>query len=137
MTDFAWLIEAPGTNYLGAREIGHLYDFYWTKDHNAALRFFNAKQADMVMMVAKRLCPELFAFAVNLGEARPVEHGWFAQPTPPAEVTEAIKTVVDGYDAYLNEFTFDPKSIAKDIAAIKILRAELDRREASHERKEP
>lgn len=85
MTDFAWLIEAPGQNYLGTREIAYYPEFHWTKDHNAALRFISKEQADGVMMVVRRVCPELFAFAVNLGDARPVEHGWIAaKPTPEA-----------------------------------------------------
>jgi len=76
MTNFAWLIEAPGAHYLGTREIAHFPEFYWTMDHAQATRFYSREQADGVMMAVRRLDPEMFAFAVNLGDARPVEHGW-------------------------------------------------------------
>jgi hypothetical protein len=85
---FAWLIEAPGQNYLGAREISHYREFYWTADHNKALRFFSQEQADAAMMAMRQINPKLWAFAVNLGEAKPVEHGWFAKPSP--SITEAV-----------------------------------------------
>ncbi len=75
MNDFAWLIEAPGQNYLGARKLSK-YEFYWTKDHLKALRFYNQEQADLTMMAVRESEPELFAFAVNLGDATPVEHAW-------------------------------------------------------------
>lgn len=75
MTGFAWLIEAPGQNYLGVRELtGH--KFYWTKDHDAALRLSSEEQADGVMMAVRQLNPDLFGFAVTLGEAKPVKHNW-------------------------------------------------------------
>jgi hypothetical protein len=76
MTDFAWLIEAPGQNYLEAVEIGHCPYFRWTVDHTKAIRFYSQEQADRVMMAVRALDAALFAFAANLGEARPVEHGW-------------------------------------------------------------
>jgi len=76
--EFAWLIEAPGQNYLGIRKIGHSHDFYWTDDHTKALRFHSQEQADAAMMAVRQLAPYLWAFAANLGEARPVEHGWIA-----------------------------------------------------------
>lgn len=76
MTEFAWLIEAPGPRYLGTREIGHYPEFFWTDDTNAATRFMAAWQADGVMMAVRRMEPALFAFAVNLGDARPTEHGY-------------------------------------------------------------
>ena len=78
MTAFAWLIEAPGQRYLGTRDIGHYPDFYWTPNANRATRFYSSAQADGVMMAVRRMDPKLFAFAANLGEARPVEHGWIA-----------------------------------------------------------
>lgn len=76
MADFGWLIEAPGARYLGTREIGHFPEFFWTTDHALATRFLSEQQADGVMMAVRRMDPALFAFAVNLGDARPVEHGW-------------------------------------------------------------
>lgn len=76
MTDFAWLIEAPGQNYLAVRVIAKVSEFHWSKDHNKALRFYNHDQADAVMMAVRNLEKELFGFALTLGEARPIEHGW-------------------------------------------------------------
>lgn len=73
---FAWLIEAPGPNYLGTRDFGHYPEFYWTRDHTKATRFCSKAQADGVMMAVRQLSPALFAFAISLGEALPVEHGW-------------------------------------------------------------
>ncbi len=68
----AWLIEAPGLNYLGARDRA----FFWTKDHAKALRFYSKEQADGAMMAIRELVPKLFGFAYTLGDASPVEHGW-------------------------------------------------------------
>jgi hypothetical protein len=76
MSDFAWVIEAPGQNYLATQTIGHDPRFFWTKDPAKALRFISADQAYGVMMAVRKLAHELWAFAINLGEARPVEHGW-------------------------------------------------------------
>lgn len=76
MTDFAWLVEAPGQNYLGVREIGHHPEFYWTRDANKALRFWTKEQADLTAMAVRRMEPKLWGFAVTLGEAWPREHGW-------------------------------------------------------------
>lgn len=91
MTQFIWLIEAPGQNYLGTREIGHFPQFYWTSDANKALRFMSKEQADGVMMAVRRLEPSLWAFAVNLGDAWPREHGWLyeARPAPAVENSRA------------------------------------------------
>jgi hypothetical protein len=75
-TNFSWLIEAPGQNYLGTRDIGHYPEFYWTNNPHKATRFHSQAQADGVMMAVRQAVPDLWAFAVNLGEARPVEHGW-------------------------------------------------------------
>lgn len=74
-THFCWLIEAPGAHYLAARKLA-VHEFFWTKDHNRALRFFSAEHADLTMMAVRALAPALFEFARTLGEARPVEHGW-------------------------------------------------------------
>lgn len=67
--EVAWLIEAPGQNYLGVSTLGGEHRFHWTKDHAKALRFWTRMQADDVMMAVRALNPGLFAFAVNLGEA--------------------------------------------------------------------
>jgi hypothetical protein len=77
MTDFAWLIEAPGPHYLGTRTLG-VHEFFWTTDASRAVRFVSREAADGVMMAVRHMAPALFAFAVTLGDARPVEHGWIA-----------------------------------------------------------
>ena len=77
MTDFAWLIEAPGPHYLATRTLG-INEFFWTPDANKAVRFVSLDAADGVMMGVRQMNPALFAFAVTLGDARPVEHGWAA-----------------------------------------------------------
>jgi len=74
-TQFCWLVEAPGQHYLAARQLAG-YRFYWTQNHDDALRFFSREQADMVMMSVRELAPKLFWFAENLTDARPVEHAW-------------------------------------------------------------
>lgn len=74
-TSFSWLIEAPGQNYLGARRLGRS-EFYWTPDHAKALRFWSKEQADQTMMAVREATPALFAFAANLGDARPRQHCW-------------------------------------------------------------
>lgn len=74
--NFAWLIEAPGNNYLGARNIAHTPEFYWTKDHNKALNFCSAEQANDTMMAIRALSPTLFEFARTLGDAMVTEYGW-------------------------------------------------------------
>lgn len=79
MTDFRWLIEAPGPRYLAARKLGN-YEFHWTQDHNAAIAFRSEAQADMTMMAIRDLAPELFAFERTIGNAKAVEHGWMDQP---------------------------------------------------------
>jgi hypothetical protein len=75
MTDFRWLIEAPGLRYLAARKVGN-YEFHWTQDHNEALAFRDEAQADMTMMAIRQLAPQLFGFEVTIGNAKAVEHGW-------------------------------------------------------------
>lgn len=84
MTDFAWLIEAPGPMYMTVKEIGHVHRFEWVDDPNGAIRFFNRPHADAVMMAVRESEPELFAFARNLREARPVEHGFILADEPTA-----------------------------------------------------
>jgi hypothetical protein len=86
-TQFAWLIEAPGARYLGARHLGR-YEFFWTEDHAKALRFHDETQADLTMMTVRDLKPDLFAFAALLGDAKAVEHGWIvsvAETVAPSE----------------------------------------------------
>lgn len=74
---FAWLIEAPGQQYLSART-RPWPSFTWTKDHNAALRFQSQEQADSTMEAIRGLEPGLFGFRDTLGPARAVEHGWLS-----------------------------------------------------------
>ena len=76
-TEYAWLIEAPGPHYLAAREMGG-WTFYWTKEHDKAIRFHSQQQADAVMMAVRALNAGLFEFARTLTDAKPVEHGWMA-----------------------------------------------------------
>jgi hypothetical protein len=70
-----WLIEAVGPFYLSVRELGR-YEFFWTRDHDAALRFYSEAQADTAMFAIRELSPGLFAFAGNLEDPRPVAHQW-------------------------------------------------------------
>ena len=76
MSDYRWLIEAPGTKYLAVREIAHSHTFHWSGEHDKALHFRTEAQADGLMMAVRQLAPELFGFAVTLGDARAVEHAW-------------------------------------------------------------
>jgi len=82
MTDFKWLIEAPGQQYLTACKIGSSYTFKWTKDHMKAIRFLNEEQADLIMMSVRELDKDLFGFAVTLGDAKAVLHGWLSDYIP-------------------------------------------------------
>jgi hypothetical protein len=72
VTEFAWLIEAPGQYYLEANA-GY---FGWTNDANKALRFYSSAQANKFLEAFMRVKPDLFAFAKLLSDARAVEHGW-------------------------------------------------------------
>lgn len=86
MTDFCWLIEAPGANYLAVRKAPGDYrgEFFWTSDPNRALRFFDKEQADLSSTAIRALHPDLWGFAGTLGEAWPREHGWLdAHPKQP------------------------------------------------------
>ena len=76
MPETAWVIEAPGPNYLEARKLGSQYEFHWTKDSTNALRFFTSRQADMTLMAVREASPKLFAFSALLGDAKAAEHGW-------------------------------------------------------------
>jgi hypothetical protein len=84
MSEFAWLIEAPGHNHLAYRYLGK-HEFYWTDDPNKALRFYSSQQADGVMMALREMFPPLFGFALTLGDARVIEHGWSDLPSPPTQ----------------------------------------------------
>ena len=91
MSDFAWVIEAPGPRYLAVQRLKMSDNFGWTTDHNKALRFYSQEQADALMMAVRQMDREigglknhnqlvsgaLFAFETTLGNAKPVEHGWF------------------------------------------------------------
>lgn len=72
--EFRWLIEAPGEYVLTVRNIGHHHRFHWSINPEEAIRFETAGQADAVMMAVRNMSPELFAFAVLLGDARAREH---------------------------------------------------------------
>jgi NDP-sugar pyrophosphorylase family protein len=80
MTEFAWLIEAPGPNYLAARKVTTSYDFVWNTDANSAIRFYSEQQADMTMMAIRQLSPHLFGFECTVGNAKATEHGWLTEP---------------------------------------------------------
>lgn len=82
MTDFAWLIEAPGPRYLAARKVTTSHDFVWHADAALAVRFHSEDQADLVMMAVRQLAPDLFGFERTLGNAKPVEHGWIDGRSP-------------------------------------------------------
>lgn len=81
MTDFRWLIEAPGPKYLAVQRLSGSDNFEWTSDHDKALAFRSQDQAEALMMAVRQIdrgfCKgALFGFEASLGNARPVEHGW-------------------------------------------------------------
>lgn len=83
MTDFRWLIEAPGPKYLAVQKLHASDNFEWTADHNKALAFRSEQQADELMMAVRQMDRQingfdkgLFGFECSLGNAKPVEHGW-------------------------------------------------------------
>ena len=76
MSEFVWLIEAPGPQYLRTRNIGHYPDFAWTNDASKAIRLYSKEQADGLMMAIRPLVPALFAFELTLGNAQVREHAW-------------------------------------------------------------
>ena len=88
MSDFHWLIEAPGQKYLAVQRLSQSDNFGWTSDHNAALAFRSEDQADALMLVVRQLERELrslrgstfssslFGFEASLGNAKAVEHAW-------------------------------------------------------------
>ena len=73
--DYKWVIEAPGTHYLTATQVGG-ESFYWAAAHISAIRFESEDTANAVMMAIRALAPHLFAFENTLGNARAVEHAW-------------------------------------------------------------
>jgi hypothetical protein len=73
---YAWLIEAPGLRYLASRTVGSSKEFFWTQDHDRAIRFRSGAECDGVMMAIRQLSPALFGFEVTIGDAKAVEHGW-------------------------------------------------------------
>jgi hypothetical protein len=91
MTDFAWLIEAPGARYLAVRQLSsNKPDFTWTMDANKALRFWSKEQADLTAGGVRALQPDLWGFALTLGEAWPREHGFVSLPTSERKPTKML-----------------------------------------------
>lgn len=86
MSDFRWLIEAPGQRYLAVQRLSMSENFHWTTDHNKALVFRSQDQADALMMAVRQVSRDygkpdttfggLFEFESSLGCARAIEHGW-------------------------------------------------------------
>lgn len=83
MSDFRWLIEAPGARYLAVQRLNMSDNFEWTIDHDRAIAFRTQDQADATMMAIRQMDRQingfdkgLFAFEATLGNARAVEHGW-------------------------------------------------------------
>jgi hypothetical protein len=83
MTDFRWLIEAPGPRYLAVQRLHMSDNFEWTSDHNKALAFRSQDQADALMMAVRQMDRQnngfdkgLFGFEASIGNAKAIEHGW-------------------------------------------------------------
>lgn len=81
MSDFRWLIEAPGPRYLAVQRLRMSDSFEWTTDHDKALAFRSQDQADALMMAVRQMDRQfqqgsLFGFESTLGNAKAVEHGW-------------------------------------------------------------
>ena len=90
MSDFRWLIEAPGQRYLAVQRLDASNNFEWTTDHDKAIAFRSEEQADALMMALRQLDRQLesydnggklswgklFAFEPSLGNAKAIEHGW-------------------------------------------------------------
>lgn len=89
MTNFRWLIEAPGQRYLSVRRLTGRHSFTWTTDHNAALQFKSQEQADLMMQALRDMDRTLFGFDETLGPARATEHGWIKNDEPPVPVDPA------------------------------------------------
>lgn len=71
-TEYTWLVEAPGPYYLSVRKMAH-HEFFWSADPHRALRFYTLEQADNIMMALRHLRPDLFGFAKNLRDPKPVQ----------------------------------------------------------------
>lgn len=69
-----WLIEMQGPAYLAARHLGG-YEFYWTEQHNQAIRFYERSQADTVMMAIRQLRGDLFPACLTRAPCA-IEHSW-------------------------------------------------------------
>lgn len=83
MTNFRWLIEAPGPRYLAVQRLHVSNNFEWTSEHDKALAFQSQDQADALMMAVRQMDRQingfdkgLFGFEASLGNAKAVEHGW-------------------------------------------------------------
>lgn len=88
MSDFRWLIEAPGQRYLAVQRLSQSHNFIWTEDHDKALVFRTEEQANDLMMAVRQIERQmhdvrgsgfgrsLFGFEATLGNAKAVEHGW-------------------------------------------------------------
>ncbi len=50
MSDFRWLIEAPGPRYLAVQRLRMSDSFEWTTDHDKALAFRSQDQADQTRL---------------------------------------------------------------------------------------
>ena len=85
MTDFRWLIEAPGQKYLAVRRVAPIPFFEWSSDHNKAFAFRSQQQADDMIDALRGLYRDLFAFEPLLGNAKTVEHGWMSDKEPGRE----------------------------------------------------
>ena len=76
MTDFRWLIEAPGQRYLAVQRLRMSDSFHWSSDHDQAICFKSEEQADATMMAIRGIAPHLFEFERTIGNAKAFEHGW-------------------------------------------------------------
>lgn len=88
MTNFCWLIEAPGQRYLGVRHLSRTPSFEWTLDPFKAIAFRSEEQANALMSALRlmdreldslhnhgKLCwGRLFGFEPSIGNAKAVEH---------------------------------------------------------------
>jgi hypothetical protein len=84
MTNFRWLIEAPGQRYLAVQRLSSSDNFIWTSDHDKAIACRSEEQADSLMMAIRQMDRQicgidkwgLFSFEATLGNAKAVEHAW-------------------------------------------------------------
>lgn len=93
MSDFRWLIEAPGQMYLAVQRLSQSDNFIWTANHDKALAFRSEDQAHALMMAVKQLALQLgntvsyplFGFEASLGNAKAVEHAWASDHAYPVD----------------------------------------------------